>query len=60
MNELNTEQLRDANPSMFNAQDEDLKTAEQVLQALEDEAEGWLEENLRVSKEAVKEKRGVR
>jgi len=52
------------NNSILNAQDEKLKTAEEVLDALRKEAAendcGWLEENLEVSMEAVKERRGVR
>jgi hypothetical protein len=52
------------NPSIFDAYDEDLKTAEKILEQLEGEAaengDEWLAENLEVSKEAVKEKRGVR
>jgi len=52
------------NESILNAQDEKLKTAEEVLDALRKEAAeneaDWLAENLEVSMEAVKEKRGVR
>jgi len=51
------------NPTALNAQDEKLKTAEEVLDALRKEAAeneaDWLAENLEVSLEAVKEKRGV-
>jgi len=64
-NDLPNDALASASPeSIFNAQNGDLKTAEQVLEALADEAReqdtDWLAENLEVSKEAVKEKRGVR
>ncbi len=57
--------LANASPeSIFTAQNGDLKTTEKVLEALADEAReqgtDWLAENLEVSKEAVKEKRGVR
>jgi len=52
------------NESVLNAQDEKPKTAEEVLDALRKEAAEndckWLEENLEVSMEAVKERRGVR
>ena len=52
------------NESVLNAQDQKLKTAEEVLDALRKEAAEneteWLAENLEVSLEAVKEKRGVR
>jgi len=52
------------NESVLNAQDEKLKTAEEVLDALRKEAAeneaDWLAENLEVSMEAVKERRGVR
>jgi len=52
------------NASIFNAEDEKLKTTEQVLTELIDQAREngckWLAENLEVSREAVKEKRGVR
>jgi len=52
------------NESVLNAQDEKLKTAKEVLDALRKEAAEndceWLAENLEVSMEAVKERRGVR
>jgi len=52
------------NPSIFQSQKKKLETAEEVLDALRKEAAEnnckWLEENLEVSMEAVKEKRGVR
>lgn len=56
--------LTQHNPSIFESQNDDLKTAEQVLEQLIQEAEEqgteWLAENLEVSLQAVKEKRGVR
>jgi hypothetical protein len=52
------------NLSIFQSQNKKLETAEEVLDALRKEAAEnnckWLEENLEVSMEAVKEKRGVR
>lgn len=52
------------NESIFQAFDEDLKTAEQVLEQLQGEAldqnKEWLAENLEVSLEAVKQRRGVK
>jgi len=52
--------------SILSSQNEDLKTAEEVLQELADEARNddsmsdWVAENLEGSKEVVKQKRGVR
>lgn len=50
------------NESVLTAQDEKLKTTEQVLDALRKEAEEngqeWLAENLEISMEAVKERKG--
>lgn len=61
---MNTDNITPLNESILHAQDEKLKTTEEVLDALRKEAaeQGteWLEENLEVSMEAVKEKRGVR
>lgn len=52
------------NESVLNSTDEKLKTTEEVLDALRKEAAenncDWLAENLEVSMEAVKERRGVR
>jgi len=52
------------NESVLNSTDEKLKTTEEVLDALRKEAaehgDDWLAENLEVSMEAVKERRGVR
>jgi len=61
---MDLQQHTPLNESILNAQDEKLKTAEEVLDALRKEAAEndckWLEENLEVSMEAVKERRGVR
>jgi len=50
--------------SILSSQNEDLKTTEEVLQTLADEArsngDDWVAENLEGSKEVVKQKRGVR
>lgn len=50
-----------ASDSIFDAYDQDLKTAEKVLEQLEGEALDqdceWLAENLSVSREAVKQRR---
>jgi len=61
---MDLQQHTPLNESILNAQDEKLKTTEEVLDALRKEAAEndcrWLEENLEVSMEAVKERRGVR
>lgn len=61
MQHLDNDTLKAASPSIFDAYDEDLKTAEQVLEQLQGEALDnnceWLAENLEVSRKAVKEKR---
>ena len=50
--------------SILSSQNEDLKTAEEVLQTLADEARSngdeWVAENLEASRDLVKQKRGVR
>ena len=62
--DLQIDDMQLASPSIFDAYDEDLKTAEQVLEQLEGEAaengNEWLVENLSVSRKAVKQKRSMR
>lgn len=61
MEHINNDTIADASPSIFDAYDQDLKTAEKVLEQLQGEALDqeidWLAENLEVSREAVKQKR---
>lgn len=61
MEHIDNDTIADASPSIFDAYDQDLKTAEKVLEQLQGEALDqeidWLAENLEVSREAVKQKR---
>jgi len=59
MRRLQNEQISQASPSILDAQNEDVKTAEQVLEAMKEDltkdAPNWATENIDATLELVKE-----